>query len=149
MTWFFGWHYREKPSNYPGVILSNYLSKLFNKVLYNRLKHNLENKNISKAQIRFRKKYVKNGKYLCYCFVDMACDSFCREGLRFKLEKVRTKRKFLNINISFVYTSLRVSLIYKTQVTKSFATVGLKQGGILSTIKETWNRRNTICKICY
>lgn len=40
---------KETPKNY--ITLTNCLGKLFNKILYNRLEHNIENKNIISSWI--------------------------------------------------------------------------------------------------
>ena len=76
------------------------------------------------------------GKYLYTCFVDFqkAYDSVWRDGLKYKLEHIGIKGKFLDI-IHSMYKAPKISLLYKNQITSPFyTTVGLKQGDILSTI---------------
>ena len=63
-----------------------------------------------------------------------AHDSICRKRLLHRLEKIGLIGKILNM-IKSIYKSPKVSLIHQDKVSQTFlATIGLKQGDVLSTI---------------
>ena len=63
-----------------------------------------------------------------------AHDSICRKRLLHRLEKIGLIGKILNM-IKSMYKLPKVSLIHQDKVSQTFlATIGLKQGDVLSTI---------------
>jgi hypothetical protein len=107
---------RDNPSNYRGITISNCLSKLFTKILNNRLLNFvLENNIIVNNQIGFIPKhrttdhilvlttmidtFKSQKKCLFLCFIDLkkAFDTVFREGLVYKLQKLNISSQFINI----------------------------------------------------
>lgn len=139
------------PSNYRGIAISSCFSKLFSKVLFNRLDCYIETNNIiGPEQIGFRKqcrtsdhvltlktlidKAFKSKRYLYSCFVDLskAFDTINREALFYKLAQYNITGPFYNI-IKDMYSSLHCSVKMGNFLSDSFATkTGVKQGCILS-----------------
>ena len=139
------------PSNYRGIALSSCFSKLFNRVLFNRLDDFIENNNIlCYEQIGFKKscrtsdhvltlktlidKAFKSCKYLYVCFIDLskAFDTVNRAHLFHKLKMYNINGLFLNI-IKDMYNGLICSVKTREGLSENFTTnVGVKQGCILS-----------------
>ena len=103
------------PSNYRGITISNYLSKLFTKIMTTRLlnfvdKHEI----IKKNQIGFMPKnrttdhllvlkaiidsFKQCRKTLYICFIDLkkAFDTVYQEGLIYKLQELNLSTKFIH-----------------------------------------------------
>ena len=81
-------------------------------------------------------KYIKKGKHLYTWFVDFqkAYDSIRPDSLKHKLEKLGVKGNLLDI-ITSIYNSTKVWFSYNSYVSTPFgATIGFKQGDILSTM---------------
>lgn len=139
------------PANYRGIAISSCFSKLFSRVLFNRLDDYIENNNlICPEQIGFRKncrtsdhiltlktlidKAFKSKQYLFSCFVDLskAFDTVNRSALFHKLKQYNVTGPFLNI-IKDMYNSLLCSVKIGNNLSESFSTkTGVKQGCILS-----------------
>ncbi|MCU7800554.1 MAG: reverse transcriptase family protein [gamma proteobacterium symbiont of Lucinoma myriamae] len=139
------------PGNYRGVALSSCFSKLFSKVLFNRLDTYIENNDLICAeQIGFRKncrtsdhiltlktlvdKAFKSSKYLFSCFVDLskAFDTINRSALFHKLKMYNIKGPFFEV-IQDMYETLQCSVKIGQTLSHSFSTkTGVKQGCILS-----------------
>ena len=140
------------PSNYRGITVSDNVSKLFNKILDNRLtvyfdKHNI----ICKEQIGFKSgnrtsdhmfvlktlinKYVRNAsKPLYTCFVDFkrAFDSVPHAGLFYKLKQAGVGSKFYNI-IKSLYSNIDLCVKVGNERTNFFSShIGVRQGDNLS-----------------
>ena len=114
------------PSCYRGIAISSCLSKLFTRILFNRLEKYLENNNIiCPEQIGFKRgarisdniftlnidKFFKNNKYLYACFEDLekAFDTVNRQALLFKLNRYNIRGHFLNI-IEDMYNDVSFSI---------------------------------------
>ena len=139
------------PTNYRGISISSCFSKLFSRILFNRLDDYLEcNHIIGPEQIGFRKncrtsdhiltlktlidKAFKSSKYLYACFVDLskAFDTVNRCALFHKLFKYNIRGPFLNI-LKDMYASLVCCVKTDAGLSSSFDTkIGVKQGCILS-----------------
>ena len=139
------------PSNYRGIALASTLSKLFTRIMYNRLQTYLEeNELIAKEQIGFKKgsrtsdhiftlktmidNMFKKKKYMYVCFVDFrkAFDLVNRKALLYKLKLFNINGNFLQIMES-MYKEVRFSVKLGNASTPSFTTsVGVKQGCVLS-----------------
>ena len=139
------------PSNYRGIALSSCFSKLFNRVLFNRLDNFIESNNIiGYEQIGFKKgcrtsdhvltlktlidKAFKSRKYLYVCFVDLskAFDTVNRLHLFNKLKMYNINGLFLNI-IEDMYNGLICSVKTREGLSVNFNTnVAVKHGCILS-----------------
>ena len=139
------------PDNYRGITLNSCLSKLFTKIMNDRLDKYIEDNNlIDYNQIGFRKdfrasdhvfviktlieKYLSTGKRLYMCFIDFkkAYDTIWREGLFYKLLKQGISKTFVRLLIN-IYSRQRSCVNLGENVTKQFNTsTGLKQGCNLS-----------------
>ena len=139
------------PYNYRGIALTSSLSKLFSKILYNRLQHFLETNNILESeQIGFRKKsrtadhvftlksmidkMFKKKQYLYACFIDFrkAFDMVNRHALLYKLRKYGIVGSYFDI-IENMYKDVLFSVKLQNKVTPFFKTsIGVKQGCVLS-----------------
>ena len=133
------------PSNYRGIALTSTLSKLFARVLYNRLQAYLEqNELITREQIGFRQgsrtsdhlftlttmidNMFKKKKYLYVCNVDFrkAFDLVNRNALLYKLQQYNINGNFINI-IKSMYKEVRFSVQIGNTITPPFMTsVGVK-----------------------
>ena len=140
------------PSCYRGIAISSCLSKLFTRILFNRLEKYLENNNIiCPEQIGFKRgarisdhiftleslidNFFKNNKYLFACFVDLkkAFDTVNRQALLFNLNRYNIRGHFLNI-IEDMYNDVSFSIRLANGITQPFQTsIGVKQGCILSS----------------
>ena len=140
------------PSNYRGIAISSCFSKLFSRILFNRIDSYIEDNNvIGHEQIGFRKncctsdhiltlktlteKAFKSSKYLFACFIDLskAFDTINRRALFHKLYKFNVRGHFLNI-LKQMYASLIYSVKTKHGLSQSFETkIGVMQGCILSS----------------
>ena len=128
------------PSNYRGIAVSSCCSKLFGRVLFNRLTCYIENNNlILPEQIGFRKdcrtsdhiltlktlidKAFKSKKYLFSCFVDFskAFDTINRVALFHKQTQYNIIGPFCNI-IKDMYNSLLRSVKIGNYLSVSFST---------------------------
>ena len=102
------------PKKYRGIVISSCLSKLFSKILHNRIeKHISDNSIMNENQTDFRKHYrtpdhiltlksiiekiFKKKSYLFTCFVDFekAFDTVLRDALFKKLEYMGIHGKYL------------------------------------------------------
>ena len=139
-------------NNYRGIAISSCFSKLFCKILFNRLDKYLEdNSIIGSEQIGFRKhcrttdhiltlktlidKAFKSSSRLYTCFVDLskAFDTINRQALFHKMSKYNIKGPFLNI-VRDMYQKLIYSIKTENVLSNSFETkIGVKQGCVLST----------------
>lgn len=139
------------PSCYRGIALSSCLSKLFTRILYNRLDNFLENNDIiCNEQKGFRKdmrtsdhiftlkslidKYFKKNKYIFASFIDLktAFDTVNRNALLYKLYQLNTRGKFFNI-LENMYKEVSFCVSLNDGLTDNFQTnIGVKQGCILS-----------------
>ena len=139
------------PSNYRGIALTSTLSKLFARVLYNRLQAYLEqNELITREKIGFRQgsqtsdnlftlktmidNMFKKKKYLYVCFVNFrkAFDLVNRNALLYKLQQYNINGNFFNI-IKSMYKEVRFSVkIGNTIIPPFMPSVGVKQGCVLS-----------------
>ena len=129
------------------------MGKFFSTLLHDRLENEVEkNKILSQSQAGFRKSYritdhiktlftlikksIREGNYLYTCFVDFrkAYGSIRIQMLIYKLKVFVLTSNILEI-IKTMYTTLKVSLLYKGRISHSFsAKTGLKQGDVLSTL---------------
>ena len=139
------------PDNYRGITINSCLSKLFTKIMNDRLIKYIEDNNLIKYnQIGFRKgfrtsdhvfvmktlidKYLSSGKRLYMCFIDFkkAYDTIWREGLFYKLLKQGMSKTFVRLLVN-IYSRQKSCVNLGENVTKSFSTsTGLKQGCNLS-----------------
>ena len=116
------------PRNYRGIVISSCLSKLFAKILHNRIeKHISDNSIMNENQTGFRKecrtsdhiltlkliieKLFKKGSYLFTCFVDFenAFDTVWRDALFKKLEFMGIQGKILRI-LENMYSGVNYSV---------------------------------------
>ena len=139
------------PDNYRGITINSCFSKLFTKLMNDRLTKYIEdNELINRNQIGFRKghrtsdhvfvlktlidKYFNSGKKLYVCFIDFkkAYDTIWREGLYYKLLKMGINQKFIKLLIN-LYSGIKSCVNLGKGITKEFnSKVGLKQGCNLS-----------------
>ena len=139
-------------NNYRGIAISSCFSKLFCKILFNRLDKYLEdNSIIGSEQIGFRKhrrttdhiltlktlidKAFKSSSRLYTCFVDLskAFDTINRQTIFHEMSKYNIKGPFLNI-AKDMYQKLIYSIKTENVLSNSFETkIGVKQGCVLST----------------
>ena len=141
------------PSNYRGIAVSSCFSKLFSRVLFDKLDSYIENNNLicpGPEQIEFRKdcrtsdhsltlktlidKAFKSKKYSFSCFVDFskAFDTVNRVALFHKLAHYNITVPFSNI-IKDMYNSLLCSVKIGNYLSESFSTkTVVKRGCILS-----------------
>ena len=141
----------DNPDNYRGITLNSCISKLFTRLLHNRLTKVIENKNLKHNQIDFRKgfrtadhifpvktlmgKYLSQNKKLYLCFVDFkkAYDTVWRIGLLSKLQSYGISNRF--INLYSMYSKTKSSAPLQIGLTRAFpTTIGLKNGCNLSQI---------------
>ena len=141
------------PNNYRCLTINSQFSKLFNRILNNRLCAYLEKHNIiDKCQIGFQKdkrtedhiytvqtlinKYTKLYKKKIYsCFIDLrkAFDKVWHLGLFYKLQKLGLGTKFYNI-IKQMYTNAEICIKINNQISDFIKqTIGVKQGDNLSS----------------
>ena len=143
----------NNPDNSRGITLNSGISKLFTKLLNNRLTEVIENKNLLKHnQIGFRKgfctadlvitvktlidKYLSQNKKLYLCFVDFkkAYDTVWRIGLLSKLQSYGISNRFINLLYS-MYSKTKSSVQLQNGLTETFpSTIGLKQECNLSPV---------------
>ena len=116
------------PRNYRGIVISSCLSKLFSKILHNRIeKHISDNSIMNENQTGFRKQYrtsdhiltlksiiekmFKKSSYLYTCFVDFekAFDTVWRDALFKKLEYMGIRGKILRI-LENMYSEVNYSI---------------------------------------
>lgn len=141
------------PNNYRGISISSCLSKLFSRVLYNRMdKFVTEHNILTESQIGFRKtyrptdhiftlksiidKYLRSKDRVYSCFVDLrkAFDTVWREAMSAKIKKYGINGKLYEI-IKSMYSTVKYSVKLSTGLTSSFSSnVGVKQGCILSPL---------------
>ena len=140
------------PDNYRGITLNSCISKLFTRLLHNRLTKVIENKNLKHNQIDFRKgfrtadhifpvktlmgKYLSQNKKLYLCFVDFkkAYDTVWRIGLLSKLQSYRISNRFINLLYS-MYSKTKSSVQLQNGLTETFpSTIGLKRECNLSPV---------------
>ena len=141
------------PSNYRGISISSCLSKLFSRILYNRLDTYIGDKVILvDNQIVFLKSFrpsdhvytlksmidksFRNKTYLYTCFVDLrkAFDTVWREALFQKLLRYGVCGKLFNI-IKAMYSEVKYSVKLQSGLTDPFSSnIGVKQGCILSPL---------------
>ena len=141
------------PSNYRGIAISSCLSKLFSRILYNRMdKFVCENNILSECQIGFRKsyrttdhiftlksiidKYLRSKQHVYACFVDLrkAFDTVWRNAMFAKMLKYGINGKLHKV-IKSMYSTVEYSVKLSTGLTKSLSSnVGVKQGCILSPL---------------
>ena len=141
------------PRNYWGIVISSCLSKLFAKILHNRIeKHVSDNSIMNENQTGFRKQYrtsdhiltlksiieklFKKGSYLFTCFVDFekAFDTVWRDALFKKLEFMGIQGKILRI-LENMYSEVNYSIKLPYGFTDSVSSsTGLKQGCVLSPL---------------
>ena len=141
------------PSNYRGISISSCLSKLFSRVLYNRLDtYIFKNDILVNNQIGFRKSFrptdhvytlksmidksFRNKTYLYSCFIDLrkAFDTVWREALFYKLLKYGVNGKLFNI-LKAMYSDVKYAIKLQAGLTESFSSnIGVKQGCILSPL---------------
>ena len=141
------------PSNYRGIAISSFLSKLFSRILYNRMdKFVCENNILSECQIGFRKsyrttdhiftlksiidKYLRSKQHVYACFVDLrkAFDTVWRNAMFAKMLKYGINGKLHKV-IKSMYSTVEYSVKLSTGLTKSLSSnVGVKQGCILSPL---------------
>ena len=134
-------------NNYRGIAISSCFSKLFSRVLFNRLDKYLEDNNIiGSEQIGFRKhcrttdhiltlktlidKAFKSSSRIYACFVDLskAFDTINRQALFHKMSKYNIRGPFLNI-IQDMYQKLIYSIKTEHSLSSSFETkIGVKRG---------------------
>ena len=139
------------PSCYRGIAISSCLSKLFTRVLFNRLDKYLDSNDIiSPEQAGFRKnmrtsdhiltlkslidKYFKKNKYIFACFVDLkkAFDTVNRQALLYKLSQYNISGHFFDI-LKSMYSDVSFSVSLPNGLTNGFqSSIGVKQGCILS-----------------
>lgn len=139
------------PSCYRGISISSCFSKLFTRILFNRLDKYLEdNSIICPEQIGFRKgartsdhifslktlidKFFKKKKYLFTCFVDLkkAFDTVNRKALLHKIYSYDIRGNFYRIMES-MYRNVYFSVKVPDGLTDSFdSSIGVKQGCVLS-----------------
>ena len=130
----------DNPDNCRGITLNSWISKLFTRLLNNRLTEVIENKNLFKHnQIGFRKgfhtadhvltvktligKYLSQKKKLCLCFVDFkkAYDTVWRIGLLSKLRSYRISNRFMNLLYS-MYSKTKSNVKLQNGLTRTFPT---------------------------
>ena len=141
------------PSNYRGISISSCLSKLFSRILYNRLNtYVIDNNIIVDNQIGFRKSFTpsdhvytlksiidksfRNKTHLNTCFVDLrkAFDTVWREALFYKLLKSGVHGKLYHI-LKAMYSEVTYSVKLQSGLTDHFlSNIGVKQGCILSPL---------------
>ena len=141
------------PLNYRGISISSCLSKLFSRILYNRLNtYVIDNNIIVDNQIGFRKSFrpsdhvytfkfiidksFRNKTYLYTCFVDLrkAFDTVWREALFYKLLKSGVHGKLYHI-LKAMYSEVTYSVKLQSGLTDHFlSNIGVKQGCILSPL---------------
>lgn len=140
------------PENGRGLTLLSCLSKLFTKLINNRLVDYLEkHKILSDAQSGFRKnrqttdnlfitkalvdKYIKqSNKKLHFCFIDFrkAFDTIWYPGLFLKLLRNKVSGKFYN-TIKQMYSNIQLQIKHKGMLSPSFTSnTGVRQGDNLS-----------------
>ena len=141
------------PSNYRGIAILSALSKLFNRILNDRLsKFICDNNLIDQKQIGFRKGsrtsdhmfmlktlidvYTRNNGKLFTCFVDFkkAFDSINHQFLLYKLLKAGIGGNFYNvIKDMYVNTGTKLAVRVDDTLTPFFNSyVGVRQGDVLS-----------------
>ena len=132
---------KNDPANYRDITLLNCISKLFDKVLYNRLKQwECEHDVISEAQAGFRSGYstadhiftlnsiITNAfhdKNKLYCaFIDMkkAFNSIFRQGLWYKLNMLGMNGKLLRV-IKCMYSKIKCCIRGRKGITDFFITL--------------------------
>lgn len=141
------------PRNYRGIVISSCLSKLFSRILHNRIeKHIIDNDIMNENQTGFRKGYrtsdhiltlksiiekqFKKGAYLYTCFVDFekAFDTVWRNALFKKLEYMGIKGNLLRI-LRNMYSDVNYSIKLPYGLTDPItSSTGLKQGCVLSPL---------------
>ena len=143
------------PLNYRGIAIGCGLSKLFMKILQNRLSNFCDkNKTIPMCQIGFRKGcrtadhiltlkniidkyiYANTRKYLYVCFVDYksAYDTIWRKALFYKLLQNGIGGNFLKI-IQSMYSDVYYCVKLQGRLTQTFTSCnGVKQGCVLSPL---------------
>ena len=142
---------KNEPSNYRGITLLSTISKLFTRILNNRLNEWAENYNVYvEAQAGFRKNmstvdnifvlnslitHVLNQNKKLYCaFVDFtkAFDFVVRDILWYKLIKVGVRGKMLDI-IRSMYTEVKLQVKHNNIISPVFfSNIGVRQGECLS-----------------
>ena len=143
----------QDPSNYRGITISNCLSKLFTKIMTNRLLTFLEeNKIIKPNQIGFMPKnrttdhilvlktiidsFKRSKKTLYLCFIDLqkAFDTIYHDGLIHKLQSLNFSNKFIKI-IQAMYNDMTAKIKTSKGYTTEFPIkIGTKQGCNLSPL---------------
>ena len=143
----------DNPDNCRGMTPNSWISKLFTRLLNNRLTEVIENKNLLKHnQIGFRKgfhtadhvltvktligKYLSQKKKLCLCFVDFkkAYDTVWRIGLLSKLRSYRISNRFMNLLYS-MYSKTKSNVKLQNGLTRTFpTTIRLEQECNLSPV---------------
>ncbi len=139
------------PSNYRGITISTCLGKLFTRLLNNRfMEFLIKNKIIHENQIGFtpgkrttdhifvlktlldQTKYSKKHLYMCFVDLKAAFDTVWHNGLVYKLIKINTSIKFVNI-IKNMYSKIKACVKHNEGYTDSFpVSVGTRQGCNLS-----------------
>ena len=139
------------PANYRGITISSCLGKLFTKIINKRFLRFLgENDIIKVNQIGFtpgkrtsdhtfvlktltdQAKNLKHPLYLCFVDLKSAFDTVWRDGLVYKLVRMRASKKFLNILID-MYNKVQCRIKTKLGFTETFPVeVGTRQGCNLS-----------------
>ena len=137
--------------NCGGIVKSSCLSKLFSKILHNRIEKHINYNNIMKEnQTGFRKQYrtsdhiltlrsiieklFKKNSYLFTCFVDFekAFDTAWRDALFKKLKHVGIHGKILSI-LENMYSEVNYAIKLPYGLTDSVSSsTGLKQDCVLS-----------------
>ena len=141
------------PKNYRGIVISSCLSKLFSKILHNRIEKHINDNNImNENQTGFRKQYrtsdhiltlrsiieklFKKNSYLFTCFVDFekAFDTVWRDALFKKLKHMGIHGKILSI-LENMYSEVNYAIKLPYGLTDSVSSsTGLKQGCVLSPL---------------
>ena len=142
---------RSDPNNYRGITSSNNISKLFNRILNERLVKYLQKKKIlSEEQIGFKRgartsdhmfvlktiidyhKYRKLAVFTCFIDLKKAFDTVWRTGMMFKLLKAGISSKFVSI-VKDLYKKTKNMVLVKGYISNPFETyLGTRQGCNLS-----------------
>ncbi len=144
--------YQMAPENYRGITIASCLGKHFTKIINMRFSSFLvDNKLICVNQIGFipgkrtadhilvlktffdLARLQKSPLYLCFIDLKSAFDTVWRDGLIYKLVRLKLSKRFINLIIS-MYANVQSSIKTKEGYSESFPIkVGTRQGCNLST----------------